>query len=302
MGNSQFMSIKQFARFTGVSQTTLRYYDEIGLLPAASRAEGNNYRVYEPSQRRLLNFINVLIDLGISLTEIKEIKEARTPESLLNLLSQQEIILDRQLHDLRTAYSIIHAYRRNIQNGLLGDENKIALEALEEARFVLGPANAFRAGEGDMFGDPYTHFCEEAREYRINLRYPIGGYHYDMESFSAAPGQPDKYFSLDPIGNCTREAGQYLTAYKRGDHSGYGDLPEKMAAYARERGLYPTGPVYTLYLLDEISTRDPGQYLLHIAVGVTKRPESGKREAKEWGQSCPLLSSCKRPHCLPEEA
>ena len=302
MDDAHFMSIKQFAKFTGVSQTTLRYYDEIGLLPAASRGESNNYRMYEPSQRKILNFINVLIDLGISLTEIKEKKEARTPESLLNLLSQQEIILDRQLHDLRTAYSIIHAYRRNIQNGLLGDENRIALEMLEEAHFILGPANVFKEGEGDLFGDPYTRFCEEAKDYRINLRYPIGGYHYDMESFSAAPGQPDKYFSLDPIGNCTRESGQYLTAYKRGDHSGYGDLPEKMAAYARERGLYPTGPVYTMFLLDEISTRDPEQYLLHIAVSVSKRPEAAKRAARERAQNCPFLSTCQRPHCLAEES
>lgn len=40
------MKIQELARITGVSAKTIRYYEEIGLLPEPARGE-NNYRQYD---------------------------------------------------------------------------------------------------------------------------------------------------------------------------------------------------------------------------------------------------------------
>ena len=296
MEDSTLISIKQFAKFTGVNQSTLRYYDEIGLLPAASRGKENNYRLYKPSQRRALNFINVLVDLGVPLSEIKTMNEGRTPESLITLLAQQELKLDYKLYELRTAYSIIHTFRRNIQNGLMGKAGEIRLEVLEDTRYILGPENDF--GENDIFNDPYVRFCNAAKEYRINLHYPIGGYYYDMDAFLSDPNHPNKYLSLDPIGNCTREAGQYLVGYKYGCQDNFEDLPERMAGYAEDNDLILSGPVYAIYLLDEISTKDPNQYLSRISVNVSRKNIKRKSRGHEYAKDCPLKPTCVRPHCV----
>jgi effector-binding domain-containing protein len=50
-----------------------------------------------------------------------------------------------------------------------------------------------------------------------------------------------------------------------------GDLPERMNAYAEENALTVSGPVYTLYLHDEICIKDPSQYLVQICVAVSNQ-------------------------------
>jgi MerR family transcriptional regulator, thiopeptide resistance regulator len=62
-------SIQQVARASGVTARTLRYYDEIGLLPPASIA-ANGYRRYEQAQLERLQEILLLRELGVDLTTV----------------------------------------------------------------------------------------------------------------------------------------------------------------------------------------------------------------------------------------
>jgi len=278
MNDSTMLSIKEFAKFAGVNQSTLRYYDEIDLLPPAGRGE-NNYRYYIPFQIITLNFINVLIGLGVPLATIKKMSKERTPKSMIELLHRQEIKLDYRLYELRTAYSIIHTFNQNIQNGLLPRDSDIAVEELDETRLVLGPDNNFE--NHDTFYENFMYFCNAANDYRINLRYPVGGYHGDMNAFLRAPGQPDKFFSLDPIGNAIQKRGPYLVCYHNGYYGDFGDIPNKMVAFAKDNKLAFHGPVYIVYLLDEISIIHPDQYLARIAVGVTAKKDVKTRKIRK---------------------
>ena len=99
----------------------------------------------------------------------------------------------------------------------------------------------------------------------------MAGIHDDMESFRKAPECPDHFASIDPIGTYTRNAGNYLVGYARGYYGDLGDLPERMAVYAEENTLTLTGPVYTLYLHEEICTADPSQYLAKCSVAIGKK-------------------------------
>ncbi|MCL2517673.1 MAG: MerR family DNA-binding transcriptional regulator [Oscillospiraceae bacterium] len=277
MDESALLSIKKFSEFTGVSQSTLRYYDEIGLLPAASRGE-NNYRYYTPFQIIKLNYINVLVDLGVPLSKIKDMNIDRSPEAMIDLLSQQEVKLDRQLYELRTAYSIIHTYRMNIQKGLMAHNGLIRVEELDETHYVLGHLNDYDFINHPTFYEEFIRFCMAAHKRRINLRYPVGGYHDDMSIFLTKPNRPDRYFSLDPLGNNIRPAGKYLVGYHQGYYGEFGDLPQKMAEYAGENNLVFRGPVFVVFLLDEITIVEPEQYMSSISVAVTPKKQSRTRK------------------------
>jgi len=273
--DSALLSVKEFAKFTGLKRSTLRYYDDIGLLTPAVRGNENNYRYYIPLQLTTVKFINVLVRLGVSLATIGEMVKDRTPENMIELLSQQETILDRRLNELHSAYSLIHTFRKNIQNGLMGRPGEVRVEMLDEINYVLGPANDF--GSGKNYYLTFKQFCKNADANRINLDYPVGGYHYDMDAFIKEPDCPDRYFSMDPLGNNTRHAGKYLVGYRQGYHGANGyngdfvDVPQKMAAYAEEHDLIFEGPVYVVYLLNEISTKEPEQYLSRISVSVSQK-------------------------------
>jgi Cu(I)-responsive transcriptional regulator len=73
------LSIGDLARATGTKVVTIRYYEQIGLLPVPSRTKGN-YRAYSDEHMRRLRFIRRCRDLGFTLDQVRD---------LLRLSSQQ---------------------------------------------------------------------------------------------------------------------------------------------------------------------------------------------------------------------
>ena len=66
------MTVKQVSELTGVSIRTLRYYDEIGLLPPASHTEGG-YRLYDDTALERLQQILLFRELEFPLKDIVRI-------------------------------------------------------------------------------------------------------------------------------------------------------------------------------------------------------------------------------------
>jgi Cu(I)-responsive transcriptional regulator len=66
------MNIGQASAASGVSVKMVRYYEQIGLLPATRRTEAG-YRVYEQSAVHRLRFIRRARDLGFSMAEIEQL-------------------------------------------------------------------------------------------------------------------------------------------------------------------------------------------------------------------------------------
>jgi DNA-binding transcriptional MerR regulator len=133
------MHIGEVAEVTGLTQRTIRYYEELGLLPAPERTQGD-FRLYTTRDVRRLSEISRLKHLlGFSLAEIKEIvvaEDAREqltsdlhaaadPQMRLDTLREFERLataqlaaIDRkmaQLADLKTDLdSRLARYRENI--------------------------------------------------------------------------------------------------------------------------------------------------------------------------------------------
>ena len=264
----EYLTIKEFSKLSGIETTTLRYWDDIGLFTPEKRNPDNNYRYYSPQQIVAANFITVMSSLNIPLKTIAEAEAQREPESIMRLIEQQQRVLDKEMLRLRECYSIIHTRREMIIKGMKVDASKISIEQRDEQEMILGPPNEFK--EGKTFYEPFMEFCNQAKELRINLNYPIGGYHDSMDSFLQAPSQPDCFFSLDSSGNSKRKAGDYLVGYSRGYYGELGDLPQRIEACAKEHSLSFTGPVYVCYLLDEICYRDPSEYLVEVSVALDR--------------------------------
>lgn len=66
------MQIKNFAKLTGVSSATIRFYEKIGIIPKASRAR-NGYRDYPEERVVQFKMIYRAKSLGFTLKEIKEL-------------------------------------------------------------------------------------------------------------------------------------------------------------------------------------------------------------------------------------
>lgn len=64
------LKIGEVAKRTGTNAPTIRYYEEIGLIPRASRGEGGQ-RSYHAGDVRLLTFIRQCRDFGFSIEQVR---------------------------------------------------------------------------------------------------------------------------------------------------------------------------------------------------------------------------------------
>ncbi|WP_238995156.1 MerR family transcriptional regulator [Sphingomonas solaris] len=69
---SEKLTIGKLASATGTKVETIRYYEQIGLLPTPARSAGN-YRTYEDEHLRRLSFIRRARDLGFSIDQVREL-------------------------------------------------------------------------------------------------------------------------------------------------------------------------------------------------------------------------------------
>jgi DNA-binding transcriptional MerR regulator len=102
------MRIGEVARDSGLSPTTIRYYEDIGLVPEPARA-ANGYRDYEASAVERLRFISDAQESGLTLAEIASILELRAQG---NPTCHHTIeLMERHLADVERRIEVMMASR-----------------------------------------------------------------------------------------------------------------------------------------------------------------------------------------------
>jgi DNA-binding transcriptional MerR regulator len=99
-----YLHIGALASELGINTKTIRYYEELGLLPAPART-ASGYRLYTPGDREQLEFIIKAKTTGLTLEEIGEIlalwRQGREPcEHVAAMLDRKLDAIDRQLQAL----------------------------------------------------------------------------------------------------------------------------------------------------------------------------------------------------------
>src|SRR3954454_17840080 len=117
-----FYTIEQVAARTGFTKRTLRYYEEVGLLPPTDRTEGN-YRRYSEADIQGLERIKNLRDLlGFSLTDIRKLLEAEDERGQIKVAYRHETEALAKIAQLDRADEIIHAQLHIIEQKIAGLE------------------------------------------------------------------------------------------------------------------------------------------------------------------------------------
>jgi MerR family redox-sensitive transcriptional activator SoxR len=104
------MTIGEVARRAGVTTSTVRYYERIGLL-APDRRQGAHRRYREATLRRLV-FIGMMQDAGLSLDEIAGVLEARTRDEWRDIARGRLAELDAQIERLQRARTYLEGALR----------------------------------------------------------------------------------------------------------------------------------------------------------------------------------------------
>lgn len=96
---------------TGCNVETIRYYEQIGVLPPPSRSQGG-HRLYGPELLRRLSFIRRSRDLGFTLEEIRELLRLvdggkYTCDQVETLAIDHVHSIDQKLSDLRKLRKVL---------------------------------------------------------------------------------------------------------------------------------------------------------------------------------------------------
>ena len=101
------LTIGELARRAGVTASAMRYYEELGLLPAPARVSGQ--RRYPESAARLVAAILLYSDAGFTLAEQKALMATRasTPGDRRQLMQRKLVELDEQIARAQAAREAI---------------------------------------------------------------------------------------------------------------------------------------------------------------------------------------------------
>jgi DNA-binding transcriptional MerR regulator len=118
------MRISQVAREVGTTTRTIRYYEEIGLLPSSGDREHGAHRTYtEADVERLRELLQLKQLLGVSLDELKTLVEAEDARAALRAEwasgdvepDRRREILDESLGHIERQLSLLRARRAAIE-------------------------------------------------------------------------------------------------------------------------------------------------------------------------------------------
>ncbi len=118
--------IGELASRVGLTERTIRYYEELGLLESVKRLDGGT-RVYTDDDVRRLRFIQKLKVLGLSLQEMLELEtlyrrhrtNAKVLPRLVELLDAHLSTTTERLSELAALREEIRAYREHVVGRLL---------------------------------------------------------------------------------------------------------------------------------------------------------------------------------------
>ncbi len=268
MADNEYITIKEFSLHTGITASTLRHYDKIGLIVPAIRSVNGKYRLYSPLQITSAKTIRMLAQINTPLKTIKKLEKRRSPRQLTHVLDTSMNVVTDEISRLCGLRSVIDVTKELLNEANVAIETELCVLDMPEKKILMGNKNNYSNTTG--FVREYTRFCNRFQERSRTPSYPVGGYFDSMEIFLSRPSQPCRFFFLDPNGDDCKDAGQYLVGYTRGYYGETNDLPLRMATYAEKNGLEFAGPVYNTYLTTELSERNSSKCLLQVAVPVKK--------------------------------
>ncbi len=268
------MKISEFAQLTGITRRNLLFFDKIGLLSPSMVDKHNNYRYYTYHQIDTANVITVLREIGMPLKEIQEYLSGRSPENLIHLLETQKKIVQERINTLVQISDMLDTRIDMTEKGIRMDINSITLTECEPVQIFLGPelpADS-HTSEGWYYLVQFYEFC---RENNVILGLPTGTIISHGDLIQGNLTHPSRYYYRPLCGhnypnNAQRPKGLYIIGQEYTEYDMSSKLYNRLFTYIRETGLKICGHAYEEYLLDEISTTDPTQYLLQIAIQVQK--------------------------------
>lgn len=161
---NDLLSIGKMAAMNRVSITTLRLYDEKGLLKPRYTDPETGYRYYDIDQNARLDMIAYMKELGMSLSQIREALEKEDISLIEELLSQKNEQIHQQMRELKAQHDAVERAILSIERCRKSPATgTLSLEYIDR-RYIWGiPCSA------NFYSDDVHSYEHQLRELRLKL-------------------------------------------------------------------------------------------------------------------------------------
>ncbi len=146
--SNKYLSIGEVSKIMSVSHTSLRYYDEIGILKPAYTNQDTGYRYYAKNQIPILNLILLAIELGIPLKELEKYLQGNDDADLEKFVHYAKNKLHNSIKKLqRDLYFLESAekhFKENDCNFSLMNSGETYIKDIDVRYFLLLPCEMFQ--------------------------------------------------------------------------------------------------------------------------------------------------------------
>ena len=270
MEHTGLLTISDFAELSRTTRDTLLHYDRFDLLKPAYRGE-NNYRYYSKNQIELVDVIRTLQKLGMTLEEIKEVKDRRTPELAEAVFREQIEIIDKKIDDWVRARKLLLTLQKIISSVSDIDENVITIQFMPAEAIVLGDINDYSRGR--TVADALLSFYRDmsSKYPDLDIDYPVWGTFSQEQIKRGECEWPDRFYFFNPEGHDRRHAGLYALGYTRGWYGKNNQLFVRMKDFIEKNGYEICGDAYEEYPLNEFFLTEIDNYLVKAIIPVREK-------------------------------
>ncbi|WHY62556.1 MerR family transcriptional regulator [Cytobacillus firmus] len=268
--DGKYLTTGEFAKLCKVNKQTIFYYDQIGILSPVMKNE-KGYRYYSIHQLELFFVIDLLKDLGMSLNDIQQYMQNKSPESFLSIMyrKKEEIVKKRQ--EIEMKEKMIEAKIAIMEEASHLNFNRITLQHLPEATLYL--SRNIQNISDEEFLEVISDFINELQISQLDSGYPIGSitkreqvlkgeyanYSYlYIEQPNPKEGHP--YFRA--------VKGDFLIGYHVGSEKTIGDTYKRLFLEMDRLGLTLGEHVFEEYIYDTVVRNDKEHYVTKIMMEV----------------------------------
>lgn len=268
MKNADYMTISEFSKLSGISRANLIFYDKIGLLSPAIR-DKKEYRLYSRQQLGNSYMIMILRDIGLSLKEIGHYSNQRTPELMTRLFTAQEAAVRQKMKKLRDSLDVMRVYAEMAQSTRHIREHKIDIIKCAAEPVFFGPLIDYSGGK--TYAQATIDFWRYCQTTEVALSYPLGARISQKNLTAGGWLKPDQLYLRTARGTTKKPAGLYAIGYDRGNYGQTDRLYKRMLQSIRRQGYAVAGDAFEEYPLNEVSTQNPQDFLIRVAIRVKPR-------------------------------
>lgn len=270
MPDVEGLSITAFAKLSRTSRSTLLYYDKIGLLSPMSR-KGNAYRYYTYPQIYTVNLIRTCQALGMTLDEIKRLRNEASPKLVDELFERQIEQINGEIETWISARKLLATLKNIIHPLLSVDETAITVEYVPAEPIVLGGINDYNKNKNDHAAYAQFYIDSKKKYPDLDLNYPAWAMFSEERVKNGDWIWPDRFYFYNPDGYDKRPAANYAIGYTRGSYGHSGALYKRLIDYIDTNGYEICGPAYEEYPLTELCYTSDADYLIRLMITVRKR-------------------------------